>query len=106
MMVVVSDQDSEQLRQEWRQRQGRLTRPWYELTGDRPLAMEEIAMNRPVGGDQMSYDTGEGNAITLQEWHLENPDAAERAPAWWMQPDRESPATRHLKRSWEWSSED
>jgi hypothetical protein len=106
MMLVVSDQDTDQLRQEWKERQGRLTRPWYELTGDRPEAMEEVAMTRPVGGDGMSYDRADANAKTIEQWRLENPDAADRPPSWWMEPHRKpapegSASTRHLKRSWE-----
>jgi hypothetical protein len=39
---------------------------------------------RPEGGDGMSYDHQDSNAITLEQWHAENPDAAERPTPWWL----------------------
>jgi transposase len=37
-------------------------------------------MTRSVGGDGRSYDHGDSNCITLQEWHCHNPDADRTAP--------------------------
>jgi hypothetical protein len=36
----------------------------------------------------MSFDHGDSNAVTIQEWHRRHPEAGDRAKPWWLACDQ------------------